>query len=159
MGDGEGAWAGLPVSQVTHQRTGFFLRFDVRLQDGLCYPTVWPGTNRQSLNDDGLKQFASEWVKRIAPELKAPDLWRLALNQSPIGTDPGDANTAFSDEEQKRIGQELSRLEQFVYQAEPSLPEGDRRAVAARFSHLKEAAARLGRVDWATSWSGNCSRW
>jgi hypothetical protein len=145
-----GAWAGLPVSQITHRGTGFFLRFDVRLQDGLYYPTVWPGTDRQSLDDDRLKQFVGEWVRRIAPELKAPDLWKLAGSQAPIGAAPDEANTAFSEDDQNKIAEELSRLEQFVYQAEPSLPEGSRRAIAARFSYLKQAAARLGRVDWAS---------
>jgi hypothetical protein len=145
----KGPWAHLQVSQLIHHRTGFFFVFDMSSGGGY-HPQAWPGGDLGEMHSARMMDLAQRWVIEIAPEIKAPDLWQLAADQPRIGTDPGSANTPFTQAEQLGVGRSLFRLEEFVYQSEPSLEPGKRQAVVARFAYLKDAATRLGRIDWMT---------
>ena len=137
------------VSQLNHPRTGFFFLFDVG-SSGDYQLRAWPGGLYNDRSIAELKELVEEWVDEIAPELEAPDLWRIAGDQHKIGTDPRPANTPFTPMEQQQIEDGLFRLEEFVYQSEPELVAEKRAAVVARFGYLRSAVKRLGRIDWMT---------
>lgn len=137
------------VSQLNHPRTGFFFLFDVG-SSGDYQLTAWPGGVNNDRSIAEVKELVEEWIDAIAPELQAPDFWRIAGEQHKIGTDPRPANTPFTRKEQQQIGEGLSRLEEFVYQSEPELVTEKRAAVGARFGYLRSAVKRLGRIDWMT---------
>lgn len=143
----EGPWMrALYVSRLMHKRTGFFLVFDMGTSDYHLY--AWPGGEHHDLGQPRVTDLAKEWVRLIESEIKQPDLWQLFKEQQRLGADPQTENTPFTAEEQARIAEGLVLLEEHVYQSEPDLPIEKRHAVAARFRFLKDAAARLGRLDW-----------
>lgn len=143
----KGPWAHLQVSIVTHLRTGFFFLFDVGHQDDF-HPKSYPGREWPDMDGASMIQVCKSWVDQIAIEIKAPDLWALAAGQGGIGTDPTGGNSHFTPDEQRQIGEGLQQLEEYVFRAEPELPPEKRQAVSARFKYLRDAVARLGRLDW-----------
>jgi hypothetical protein len=146
----KGPWAFNLVSRLYHPRTGFYFLFDA--SDHGFAPQGWPGGQFGSSLDSRLTMdYFRQWVKEIlAPEINAPDMWKLAAEQKGIGTDPSTANTPLTIDEQRQLSEGFRQLEAYVDTAEPLMPAEKRRAVAARFEYLRGAAPRLGRVDWIT---------
>jgi hypothetical protein len=146
----KGDWAHLQVSQLVHVHTGFHIIFDIGSEESNYRPHLWPGSKYTALADDQVRKVVQEWVRVIAPEVRAPNLWDLAAQQQRIATDPATGNTPFTAAERREIGEGLQRLQEHVQQAEPSMKPEHRAALAARMSYLDKAADRLGRLDWTS---------
>jgi hypothetical protein len=145
------------VSLVSHKRLNVHFTFDVA-SDGLYWLSSYPATTASSasgkdLGAEGMMQHCRTWIEAIAPQVKAPDLWAFATQQEGIPSPT--RNTPFTPDERHRLAEGLRQIEEFVYNAEPSLEPPQRAAIAARFKFLEQATQRLGRLDWTTIVVGN----
>src|SRR5262245_52593093 len=82
------------VSRIVHPRTAFYFVFDPS-KDGKYKPDCWPEdvtVGASLLSQAGIVAAFKRWVSAIAPEIKAPDLWKLAAEQKTLAADPNQEN-------------------------------------------------------------------
>ena len=101
----------------------------------------------------------SRWLSEVKRELEIPDLWaELQAEENLLGAGAEEAieNTPFTPDEQAEIA---GRLYELTDQARNtySLSDAQMRALEAKIDYLVEASARMGRIDWRTSWPVRCS--
>lgn len=98
------------------------------------------------------QRVAAEFEK----EIQLRDLWTEAVGTLPTvsGGVTAEANSSFSNEERTRIGQALDKIIEAVEQEVGDLPPENVRELRVTFAFQKEAATRLGRIDWLNGFVG-----
>jgi hypothetical protein len=147
---------GCLVHQFRHPETGAFFRFDwyVRYRTGLVCEW-WPlvaGREHQASPEswDEAKEIANVWLRLVAAEAEAQDLWAIAAQQRAWLTSTPEAfesNSPFSDSEQTAIAHHLKTIEEYTIRTY-HLQEQQATFVRTQLLYLTEAAVRVGRFDW-----------
>jgi hypothetical protein len=97
-------------------------------------------------NWEELEQAFQRWLYELRAELDEPDLWAQLGDGGGDGGYAG-ANSRFTEEEVGEIRAQLDKILEEV-QEQSQLSAGEIKDLQDRFEYLKDAAARLGRLDW-----------
>jgi hypothetical protein len=97
--------------------------------------------------DGVLNPPLSLWLGEVKRDLETPDLWAEIGKQPLAAMMEGEANTPFSEEEQKRIAEAVAEVKEQARETY-ALPAEQMRLLEAKLDYLVEAASRSRRIDW-----------
>ena len=140
------------VSKLVHVPTDFYFLFDFR--DGKHWCRFSPGEHAMidSQFPGGwpfLVGYFETWAATLKKEIDAPDLWAAIANEKVLSeTFSADQdNTAFTSDEQARLGKVLFELRHYLLSSS-SFTNEQTAYLDSHFKHLEEATTRIGRKDW-----------
>jgi hypothetical protein len=145
------------VTEFRHPPTRSFFRFDWFTWSGYDHFMLewWPsddGGKPKAEAHDWRTALASfrKWVMSVRLESETPDVWAIAKQErawvaSTESTFNG--NVPFTDIEKEIIGRHLRTIEEHAIK-KFALQEPDAAFVREELRYLREAADRMGRVDW-----------
>jgi len=142
------------VSRLEHKDSNFYYLFDFELNqyEGVeAFARYSPGDRVRVVQEfvgawDGHSSHVVAWLKNLARELKAPNLWSAA-EQLATSAAEIDRNEPFSMEERRVIGEQLRSIRQSIEQLR-ELDEAEEMLLDRRLKYLESAAGRVGRFDW-----------
>jgi hypothetical protein len=145
------------VDAIEHRPTGSFFVFDgghIPPQQKFDYVAIYsPGGASQVAQQDCVSwavqrtQFQA-WVSFVKREASSPDLWAVAAQERGLLLASEKlANAPFDSDQQKEIARRLDEIERYLFQTE-QVPNEQVSPIKRRFAYLKDAATRLGQLDW-----------
>lgn len=101
-------------------------------------PITWPG----------VLGYLKIWLKLLAEEIQAPDLWHAVSGDTQLirlAADQG--NQTFTPEEQIKVKLALGEIKAYLIKSQ-QLSETQTKKIDGQFKYMEEAAGRLGRKDY-----------
>jgi hypothetical protein len=146
------------VPQLRHIPTGYYFsieRGEIDYNETGFFVSYSPGLETQHDGDTSgtwvnVVKAVAFWLKNVRRETELPDLWDSLEGGNQLlqdDTEQSSDNLPFTQAELPQIRIALEEIKTYVLKTK-DLTEAQRNIVNARFSHMEEAATRMGRKDW-----------
>lgn len=136
----------------------FWFIIDLRDNEWSCRYS--PGLERDAAEFERLEGWPAivdhfkTWLGALRRETSEVDLWGELENERELsGGETTVANTRFSPSEQAEIARQLEELKAYMREAH-DLSNAQLTELESRLDYIKDAATRMGRLDWRNTMTG-----